>query len=80
MTEPLRLGDAYALRAPFLAAAKVHYRDERLTGVLWYCASCGASLALADVLVDEDLRPVCPEKGCSASGWERLGPASHLYD
>jgi hypothetical protein len=80
MTEPVRLGDAYALRVPFLAAAKTHYPHERLTGVLWYCATCGASLLLANVLIDEELRPVCPEESCTASGFERIGPATHLYD
>jgi hypothetical protein len=80
MGEPVRLGDAFALRAPFLAAARVQYPDDRLTGILWYCASCGTSLLLANVLIDEELKPVCPEKGCAASGWDRIGPAAHLYD
>jgi hypothetical protein len=37
-------------------------------------------LILANVLIDEDLRPVCPEEACAASGWEQIGPATHLYD
>jgi hypothetical protein len=80
MSEPVRLGDAFALRTAFLGAAKVQYPDDQLTGILWYCASCGASLVLANLLIDEDLKPVCPEEGCAASGWELIGPATHLYD
>jgi hypothetical protein len=80
MSEPVRLGDAFALRAAFLGEARVQYPDDQLTGILWFCASCGASLTLANVLIDEDLRPVCPEEACAASGWEQIGPATHLYD
>ena len=80
MSEPVRLGDAFALRAPFLAAARVQFPDDRLTGVLWFCGTCGASLLLTNVLVDENLVPFCPEDGCAASGWDLIGPASHLYD
>jgi hypothetical protein len=80
VSDPVRLGDALALRTAFLTAAKVQYPDDQLTGILWYCASCGASLVLANLLIDEDLKPICPEAGCGASGWELLGPATHLYD
>jgi hypothetical protein len=80
MSELVRLGDAFALRTAFLGAAKLRYPDDQLTGILWYCASCGASLMLANLLIDEDLRPACPEAGCTASGWELIGPATHLYD
>jgi hypothetical protein len=80
VSEPVRLGDAFALRDAFLGAAKAQYPDDQLTGILWYCASCGASLILANLLIDENLSPVCPEDGCAGSGWEHIGPATHLYD
>jgi hypothetical protein len=80
MSELVRLGDAFALRAAFLSAAKVHYPDDQLTGILWYCATCGTSLLLANLLIDEDLKPACPEEACAASGWDFIGPATHLYD
>lgn len=76
----MRYGDAANLRAAFLGEARIRYPDDHLTGVLWFCMTCGASLPLADVLIDDDLRPFCPEEGCLASGWELLGPATHLYD
>jgi hypothetical protein len=80
MTKPVRYGDAFDRRASFLNEARIRFPEDHLTGILWFCATCGASLPLADILIDDDLKPSCPEDGCLASGWDRIGPATHLYD
>lgn len=80
VTNVVRLGDTIILREPFLHEARARFPDDPVAAVLWDCGCCGASFRLADVCIDDGLKPYCPENGCGASGWDVIGPAMHLYD
>jgi hypothetical protein len=80
VSDLVRFGDTVILREPFLDEARANFPDDPVTAVLWDCGRCGASFRLADVRIDDGLKPYCPEDGCDASGWDVIGPAMHLYD